>query len=586
MTSGGSLSKSNFKLGYECPFKLRYFKAGYPSNRTDDPTAEFFAKGGFMVEALAHAVLTEDPRVEFERTISHGRYHARVDAFLESKDEILLIEIKSSSFDSSNPKEKISSKYLLDIAFQVMVARLAYPGRRITAQLCMVDPSKSSSIDSIFDKIEVLREDEDKSKPRAIYQGDVDQLRKDHFLAFIDVGELIEPLLDEVSQRAQDLIEFLDGERVDTRPELGISKCKNCEFRVKGQRPSGFDECWGGGGEGPLSIDLYRAGNDKGLSASITELWIDGRRSLVDIPEQILDGGKSYGPPRRNQRRVAASGGEFVDQALGLSLERLTYPIAFVDFETSTIPVPYFPGMKPYEVVAFQFSAHTVLGAGSTDLCHAEWINLDNAFPNREFLMQLRDRIGEVGTVVTWASHERTVLRQIKKQLIQLGDLDEDLASWLDGLTGGDDTAACGRIVDLSQACRAHYAHPAMNGSHSIKRVLDAIWSDADHLWSHPWFKEYVVNHDDGAPIDPYQALIRGNPHNLEFAPDDEDDALAVNHGVAAMEAYQALLFGERRNDAEYATRLKTSLLDYCKLDTAAMVMVWMHWRHRLGLVT
>ena len=25
--------------------------------------------------------------------------------------------------------------------------------------------------------------------------------------------------------------------------------------------------------------------------------------------------------------------------------------------------------------------------------------------------------------------------------------------------------------------------------------------------------------------------------------------------------------------------------LDLCKLDTLAMVMIWMHWRHRLGLV-
>ncbi|MFZ9248056.1 MAG: hypothetical protein ACO23K_07270, partial [Ilumatobacteraceae bacterium] len=50
------LSKSNFLLGCDCPVKLKYFKLGYPSLNNSNSFLEFFADGGFMVEALARAL--------------------------------------------------------------------------------------------------------------------------------------------------------------------------------------------------------------------------------------------------------------------------------------------------------------------------------------------------------------------------------------------------------------------------------------------------------------------------------------------------------------------------------------------------
>ena len=44
------------------------------------------------------------------------------------------------------------------------------------------------------------------------------------------------------------------------------------------------------------------------------------------------------------------------------------------------------------------------------------------------------------------------------------------------------------------------------------------------------------------------------------------------------MRAYQSLMFGPHRNDAEYAGGLQNALLAYCELDTAAMVMIWLHF--------
>jgi hypothetical protein len=580
------LSKSDFKRGHECPFKLKYARLGYPSTRASDPAAAFFAQGGFMVEALAHAVLSEDPRVEFEKTLAHGPFHARVDAFMETEESIVLTEIKSGSYDSSKSEAKVNPDYLLDIAFQVMVARLAFPGRRISARLCMVDASKSSSIEAIFSNIEILEGVVDKSQPRAVYRGGVDRLRKDHFLVIVDVDDLVEDLIPEVMTEARVLVDFLAGQRPDIEPKLAISTCKTCEFRVRDAKPSGFDECWGGGGDQALSIDLYSIGRNAALQNSIRSSWSEGKRSLSDIPWSLLQGDKVIDAARRNQHRAATSGQEYVDPDLRSTLENLVFPIHFVDFETSAIPVPYFPGMKPYQSVMFQFSVHRVDTPDSRVLEHSEWIDLDNVLPTRQFLLHLREQVGESGSIVTWSNHEVSKVKEAARYLRSIDLLEADLADWVDGFVGVVAKDSPGRVVDFNMLSRSFFAHPKMNGSHSIKDVLDAIWSGSDHLWNHPWFAEYVVIGDDGVPIDPYRALVRRNPADLGLLSGSDDDGLAVNQGVAAMKAYQALLFGKHRNDVDYARRLKRSLLDYCKLDTAAMVMVWMHWRHRLGLVT
>jgi hypothetical protein len=41
-----------------------------------------------------------------------------------------------------------------------------------------------------------------------------------------------------------------------------------------------------------------------------------------------------------------------------------------MDFEASRIPVPYHADMKPYELVAFQFSCHVMESPDSTELLH------------------------------------------------------------------------------------------------------------------------------------------------------------------------------------------------------------------------
>jgi hypothetical protein len=259
-----------------------------------------------------------------------------------------------------------------------------------------------------------------------------------------------------------------------------------------------------------------------------------------------------------------------------------------MDFEASRIPVPYHVGMKPYELVAFQFSCHIIESPESTELIHHEWLNLEDAYPNEEFLTNLRQVVGDTGTILVWSHYEASLLKNVQEQLRDRGVLTEELEMWFTGVLGvkkGNEIKIPARIVDLLKKSEAHYCHPDMKGSHSIKKVLDAVWSGAPDLWSHPWFKDYYATDASGRALDPYKTLV--NPEKFEYLGDsvdleDEDDfELGVTDGVGAMRAYQDMLFGLNRDNPEIRDSMRDSLLRYCELDTAAMVMIWEYWKQK-----
>lgn len=595
------LTKSNFKLGMECKQKLKYYKAKYPSTLQDNDMLEFFAEGGFMVEAIAHAVMLQgNPAAEFEVTLQHDRFQARVDGWESFSDRAVLTEIKATSVESADSDQFFSRSgdvvsgwrpYLLDITFQVMVAQLAYPSLEIQPRLCVVNKTKRTNLEGIYKNIEIVDENvAERDKPRAVFTGNRAALAADHFLEFIDVSRAVDSLMDEVIESSQDLLHFLDGKQPDFLPERTASLCRGCEFRGVGLTPNGFEECWGPSpSDSPHFLDLHQGYRSKDQKAAFNAMRDAGNHRLVDVPDGVVDAGGSWGPPRRHQVRVAREGREFQDPRLVSELEQVTYPIHFIDFEASRIPVPYLAGMKPYEQVAFQFSCHTLRAADATTLEHSQWLNLRDAYPNDEFVRELRKAIGESGTVLVWSHYERTTLIGVRRQLRERGVLDASLERWFEGLVGretveGDDREpSATRMLDLLQLSKQFYCHPAMNGSHSIKRVLDSIWAAGDFLWTDPWFVQYYKVDRNGQPMDPYRTLalaIDGSPLSgvLDVDAADAVNGDAVTDGVGAMRAYQELIYGRKRGDDSYRDALAAALYRYCGLDTAAMVMIWRYW--------
>ena len=554
---------------------------------------DFLAEGGFMVEALAHAVLSDEPKHEFEVTISKGRFHARVDALIDDGDEGLrLIEIKSIGVDGSSPDQFMNSKgeyrterleYLFDVAFQVMVARAVFPGRPVRGFICCVDKTKSASDANIFENIELVPRlpDDDLSSPRAVYRGDPQQVRDDHLLAFIDVTEIVDDLMPVVRREAKWLLEWLDGKHKRETPPISRSLCRSCEFRSAPNGDQGFKRCWGVDGSEPMIIDIYGAASAE-LSARIGQLSASGQVGLQHLTDADIEGTQKTNRIRQRQLAAFRTNEEVFDPEGAQELMSVSYPLAFFDIETSRVPLPYAPGMAPYQQTVFQFSVHILRTPESTDLEHHEWLDLDNRYPNANFIEQLRLVLGDAGTVFMWSQHEQTALRDTKEQLANLGQLSDDTAEWIDELAGSRTDAAGGvnkRLYDLSEVSRRSYAHPLMNGSHSIKRVLDAVWSQNTELWTNPWFENYLKVDGTGNAVDPYKVLVsrEREKRNSSFIEID------VNDGVAAMRAYQSLMFGPHRNDAEYADGLCKALLAYCELDTAAMVMIWLHFMHLLS---
>ena len=185
------LTKSNFKLGVECKQKLKYYKAKYPSSLQDNDMLEFFPDGGFMVEAIAHGVMLHaNPAAEFEVTLKHDRYQARVDGWEQFATHAVLTEIKATSVESDDPAQFFTKNgdvnsswrpYLLDITFQVMVARLVHPGLEIRPQLCVVNKTKRTSLEGIYKNIDIVDDkDADREKPRAVFTGDGKTLYTGH----------------------------------------------------------------------------------------------------------------------------------------------------------------------------------------------------------------------------------------------------------------------------------------------------------------------------------------------------------------------------------------------------------------------
>lgn len=199
---------------------------------------------------------------------------------------------------------------------------------------------------------------------------------------------------------------------------------------------------------------------------------------------------------------------------------------------------------------------------------HTEYINLDPAWPNARFATSLRERLGDRGTILVWSAFEAGILRTIADELTLLGTSEHALADWLRATALPPDAPGA-RIIDLLDLCREHYYHPRMGGSYSIKAVLDAIWRSAPEVRAR--FAE-LTGTEGNADLGPYAALppllINGVPQT-------------VAEGTGAVRAYFAMVYGAERDDPAVSAAWRKLLLDYCRLDTLAMVLIWEHWRSR-----
>ena len=142
-------------------------------------------------------------------------------------------------------------------------------------------------------------------------------------------------------------------------------------------------------------------------------------------------------------------------------LQRLKFPVGYLDFETFNTAIPLFDGLRPYQQVPFQFSLHWQPAPGAKPEHHA-FLADGRTDPRLEFLNRLRDCIGDKGSVVVYnAKFEKGVLDALAIAF-------PEHAGWMENLER--------RIVDLLEPFQGFdYYHADQGGSASIKSVLPVL---------------------------------------------------------------------------------------------------------------
>lgn len=247
-------------------------------------------------------------------------------------------------------------------------------------------------------------------------------------------------------------------------------------------------------------------------STKKNELYSNGIIELKDIPEDF--------PLNQNQWQQVyceLNGDVIIKKTeIGRFISELKYPLGYLDFESFQTAIPLFKYSKPYQQIVFQYSLH-VKDSKNGVLRHSEFIaETTESDPRISFVKNLiKDCIDLEDILVYNINFEKT----------RLVELANDFPAF-----SVDITNIINRLKDLMVPFKERwYYSPEMNGSYSIKVVLPA--------------------------------LVKGFNY----------DNLIVKDGITASSIFSSMIQGSFKGDIE---QTKGALLEYCKLDTFAMVKI------------
>ena len=650
------LTKSRFKLGLECPNKLYYTrKKEYANKKQEDPFLQALAQGGFQVEELARMhysngvlilgkdsdyqllwqqtqkLLEQENVIIYEPAFLINGLFIRVDILVKKGNKIELIEVKSKSFHPNDEHLFIGKKgkmvsswkpYLFDVAFQKYVMQLCFPTWNIQSYLMMADKSKKSSINGLNQLFRISKKEGNRTgitkKANTLEEtGNAVLGRKNITEIVADIESNKFKYHDNLS--FQEAINFLKETYLnDTYANWPTSfkTCKTCEYRCTEEEEqqglkSGFKECftkqhnWSRRDfNKPNIFDVhnFRKGAklfDEGIYFK-EELTEDN----IGLKEDPLKLTTSHRQWLQIEKEVNHDASIYVDtDGLKEEMDSWTFPLHFIDFETSTVALPFNKGLKPYEQIAFQFSHHIYFEDGRIEHANEYINNKAGFFPNFEFLRALKKALeNDNGSIFKYSSHENTILNAIYIQLRASNEGDkEELMSFIQLISHSKGDSATKwkgdrDMVDLWEVEKRYYYNPLTKGSNSIKAVLPASLSSSQFSqkkYAQPinkikvTSKNFPENHvwlgiDNGDVKSPYKMLP---PVFKDWSEEQLETTLSeikdIGNGGAALTAYGKLQY----TDMEQAEidELTSALLKYCELDTLAMVMIYEHFKEIIG---
>lgn len=240
------------------------------------------------------------------------------------------------------------------------------------------------------------------------------------------------------------------------------------------------------------------------------ELYEQGIYSLNDVPADY---------PLNEKHRMQINGYQrdekHIDhKAVDHFLNEVSYPLYYFDFETIQPAVPLWDHSVPYQQLAFQYSLHYQSEKGAP-LDHMEYLAETNGSDPRIALMeQLIKETERPGDIWVYnIGFERRVLKEMGRQLPQYNDQALVIAE---------------RLKDLMIPFQKRmYYTPDMDGRYSIKNVLPALIPE--------------LSYSD----------------------------LDIQDGGSASRIFEDMVNGTFEGDV---VGTRKQLLEYCKMDTFAMV--------------
>jgi len=193
----------------------------------------------------------------------------------------------------------------------------------------------------------------------------------------------------------------------------------------------------------------------------------------------------------------------------------LNYPLYFLDFETIGPAIPIYNGSRPYEQLVFQYSLH-IRETPTSEIEHREYLAYPTEDPRVGFIEQLIQDCGSNGDILVY---------NIGFERGKINGLIEAFPQYILELS-----RIVGRLKDLMTPFQQKwYYTPEMKGSYSIKSVLPALIPE--------------LSYND----------------------------LEIKDGGTASNTFLSIVNGTFQGDLQVARK---QLLEYCKLDTYAMVKI------------
>lgn len=454
-------TKAKFEAGEEINNLAReYFSGGVKA-------AESFFDIAKAVDST-NALIAQNHSVIFEATaiIKEDNCHARIDILRKNQNSGQnpsswdLIEVKGST--------SIKESHLEDLSFQYHV--FSKSGFKIDRCLLML-------LDSEYKRDGEL---------------DINKLFK--------IGDVTDAVLEKQSEIESNKADFLKVLESKSEPKVKIGA--HCFEKANNYPECDFKEhCWR---EIP-NYSIFDVCTRKKTAEKIID-QIDSYRvedlNIADFPKGIKEiDVRSY---QQNKTHVD-------QEKLKQWLDKLKYPLFFLDYESFQSPIPLFNNSSPYQQIPFQFSLHVQESEGG-ELKHFEFLHQDRSDPRESFIKELIKLCEGEGNVISYyKSFEETRNKELAA----------DFPNYASAILNINE-----RMVDLYKpfSDRLIYS-PKQQGSASIKNVLPAFT-------------------------------------NLNY------QGMEIANGSEAMGIYLDFIKGKKVDEA----KMKNDLLSYCKMDTYAMV--------------